>query len=149
MSWKRRLRNTIVGGLAVLALAQLVPCGHDHSNPPITREPAWDKPETRALAKRACFDCHSNETRWPWYSYVAPVSWFVGGHVDEGRRALNFSEWDHPSKHAGKASHEVETGGMPLTSYLLLHGDARLGDAERDQLIHGLAATFGDGHRSP
>jgi len=142
MSWKRKLRDALVGGLAALALAQLVPCGHHHTNPPVTKEPAWDRPETRALAKRACFDCHSNETTWPWYSYVAPVSWFVVGHVDEGRAAVNYSEWDHPSEHASKAGREVKTGGMPLTSYLLLHGEARLSDAERDQLVRGLDATF-------
>jgi hypothetical protein len=64
------------------------------------------------------------------------------GHVDDGRSALNFSEWDHPSKHAGKASREVKTGGMPLTSFLLLHPEARLSTTERDALVHGLDATF-------
>jgi mono/diheme cytochrome c family protein len=142
MSWKRKVRNVVVGGLAVFAVAQLLPCGRNHTNPAVTGEPAWDKPETRALAKRACFDCHSNETTWPWYSHVAPISWFVQGHVDDGRRALNFSEWDHPSKHAQKAGREVKNGEMPLSSYLLLHPEARLSDAERDQLIKGLDATF-------
>src|SRR5215216_1353338 len=82
----------IVGVLFVVL--QLVPYGRRHDNPPTTREPAWDDPTTRALAVRACFDCHSNETRWPWYSYVAPVSWLTQRDVDEGRRELNFSEWD-------------------------------------------------------
>ena len=141
MRWKP-IRNVLVGGLALFALAQVAPCGHSHTNPPVTGEPHWDTPETRALAKRACFDCHSNETTWPWYSYVAPVSWFVVGHVDDGRRALNFSEWDHPSKHARKASREVKTGDMPLTSFLLLHPEARLSTSERDALVHGLDATF-------
>ena len=61
----------------VLVAIQLVPYGRDHRNPPVTQEPRWDRPETRALAMRACFDCHSNETVWPWYTYVAPVFFAV------------------------------------------------------------------------
>ena len=53
----------------------IVPFGHSHTNPPVTKEPAWNSPDTRALVQRACFDCHSNQTTWPWYSHVAPVSW--------------------------------------------------------------------------
>ena len=63
--------------LAAVVVMQLVPYGRDHSNPPVTAEPNWDSPETRALFKRACFDCHSNETVWPWYAYVAPFSWWT------------------------------------------------------------------------
>ena len=75
-----------VGGFVVLVvvlfgLIQLVPV--QRTNPPVVAEPPWDSPETRALAVRACFDCHSNETVWPWYAYVAPVSWLVAHDTDE------------------------------------------------------------------
>ena len=69
--------------------------------------------QTRALAQRACFDCHSNETKWPWYSTIAPVSWLVQRDVEEGRRGLNFSEWGRPHKEANEAASSVEKGEMP------------------------------------
>jgi mono/diheme cytochrome c family protein len=74
--------------LGTLGAIQLVPYGRDHINPQVTQESRWDSARTRALAARACFDCHSNETVWPWYSNVAPVSWLIQRDVDEGRRAL-------------------------------------------------------------
>ncbi len=58
-------------------LLQIIPYGHNHTNPPIVEEPAWDSPQTRAVVKKACFDCHSNETVWPWYSNIAPLSWLI------------------------------------------------------------------------
>jgi mono/diheme cytochrome c family protein len=128
--------------LAVLAI-QLVPYGHDRVNPPVTAEPAWDSPETRALAKQACFDCHSNETEWPAYSKVAPVSWLIQHDVTEGRSKLNFSEWQRPQKDAGKAREEVIGGDMPPPMYKIMHAGARLSDADRDRLARGLAATVG------
>jgi hypothetical protein len=130
----------LIGGLLVI---QLVPYGRDHDNPPVVAEPAWDSAQTRELAVRACFDCHSNETVWPWYSNVAPVSWLVQRDVDEGREHLNYSEWNRPQE--GEESAEtVREGSMPPTSYLLTHPDARLSDAELAALTDGLAATFGD-----
>jgi len=128
--------------LAGFLLLQLVPYGRDHTNPPVVAEPAWDSPRTRALAVRACFDCHSNETRWPWYSWVAPVSWAVQRHVDEGRAKLNWSEWG-PRREGEDAAETVEKGSMPPSWYPFLHLDARLSEVERRQLIDGLLATFG------
>jgi hypothetical protein len=142
LRWRGVLRLAFsVGGL--LALAQLVPYGRDHENPPVAAEPAWDQPSTRALAVRACFDCHSNETRWPWYSRLAPTSWLVQNHVDEGRDTLNFSQWNRRYEEAHEASEAVLAGSMPPPSYLLLHADARLQPAERTALAHGLDATLG------
>ena len=129
--------------VALFLIAQVIPYGRAHTNPPVVAEPAWDSPATRALAKRACFDCHSNETTWPWYSHVAPTSWFLQSHVDEGREHLNFSEWNKPYRAAGKASREVKSGGMPLSSYLLMHPEARLSDAEKVELERGLDASLG------
>lgn len=118
--------------------------GRAHTNPPVREEPAWDNVQTRQLVERACFDCHSNETEWPWYSHVAPVSWLVQYDVDEGRAALNFSEFDRPQDEAHEAAEEVEEGEMPLPIFLITHPDARLSDAERAQLIQGLRATLGE-----
>jgi hypothetical protein len=85
------------GGLVgIFILIQFIPVSHD--NPEVTQEVQWVSTETRALAQSACFDCHSNETIWPWYSYVAPASWFLIHHVEDGRRRLNFSEWDQPNE---------------------------------------------------
>lgn len=135
--WKSLLITAPLVVLGLLLVAQLVPYGRDHTNPPVVAEPTWDS-TTRALAERACFDCHSNQTRWPWYSHVAPTSWFVQNHVDEGRRALNFSEWNRRDSAAGEAAEEVREREMPPRSYVLMHPDARLTDAEREQLARGL-----------
>ena len=132
-----------LGVLGTLLAIQLVPYGRDHSNPPVTREPTWNTPETRALAKQACFDCHSNETKWPAYASIAPASWLVQHDVDEGRAVLNFSEWTRPQEEAKEASEEVLEGEMPPTAYTLVHAHARLNAADRDRLAQGLARTLG------
>jgi hypothetical protein len=129
--------------LAVVVLIQLVPYGRNHENPPVIAEPAWDSPTTRALAQRACFDCHSNETVWPWYSNVAPLSWMVQEHVDEGREYLNFSEWNRPQEEAGESGETVAEGEMPIPNYLWLHPEAALTPGEKTALIAGLNATLG------
>ena len=131
----------VIAGLFILI--QLLPYGRDHDNPPTTQEPAWDSPKTRELAKRACFDCHSNETRYPWYSHVAPVSWLLAEHIEDGRRHLNFSEWHRMQKHAGEAAEMVEEGEMPLNEYVLLHKEADLNPEEKAALISGLTRTLG------
>lgn len=135
-----------LGVVALLAAIQLVPYGRAHGNPPVVQEPRWDKPETRALAVRACFDCHSNETQWPWYANVAPMSWLVQRDVDEGREALNFSEWQRTYKEAGESAETVSEGEMPLQTYVLMHSAARLTLAERRALADGLTATLGSAH---
>jgi hypothetical protein len=116
---------------------QLVPYGRNHANPRVTGEPQWDRPETRALAARACFDCHSNETVWPWYSHVAPVSWLIQRDVREGRRKLNYSHWDRGQDAAAESVKSVRKGEMPPWFYALAGSDARLTSAERDNLIGG------------
>jgi hypothetical protein len=131
------LVRILLGVIAVGVLIQLVPFGRQHANPPVVQEPAWDSPQTRDLAKRACYDCHSNETVWPWYSVVAPVSWLNQRDVNEGRQHLNFSEFNQPQRHAGHVVEEIRTGDMPLWFYLPLHAAARLTDAEKRALIAG------------
>lgn len=137
---KRFLRIGGIVLLALLILIQFIPI--DRTNPLVTREVKWDSADTRALAQRACFDCHSNETVWPWYSYVAPISLRVADHVEEGRTVLNFSAWDQPNKDFDEIEKEVNEGGMPLSDYLLMHSEAKLTDAEKEQLLAGLQATM-------
>ncbi|MEP6538305.1 MAG: heme-binding domain-containing protein [Bryobacteraceae bacterium] len=129
--------------LLVVVLIQLIPFGHTHTNPPVTREPAWNSPQTKELFHRACFDCHSNQTTWPWYSYVAPMSWLVQHDVNGGRRHLNFTEWDRKQRHAKDVSEQVKIGEMPPWFYVPMHAGAKLSDAEKQALIDGAAKTLG------
>lgn len=148
MNVRKFLLVVIAALAAVFLLLQLVPYGRAHDNPPVVAEPSWDSPQTRELAARACFDCHSHETDWPWYSNIAPVSWLTARHVEHGREHLNFSDWNQSHDEHGHEEHDAEEmsevvleGEMPLRSYLLTHPEARLTDAERAALAEGLAAT--------
>jgi len=144
---RKIIKLTLLGTLGLLLLIQVVPYGRDHSNPPVIQEPSWDSPRTRELAVRACFDCHSNETRWPWYAHVAPVSWLLQWDVDEGRRIVNFSEWHRTYEEASESAETVIEGEMPPWYYLPLHPSAKLSSEEKQELIRGLTATFGSaGH---
>ena len=118
--------------------------GRNHTNPPVRMEPPWDSPDTRDLAVRACFDCHSNQTVWPWYSSIAPFSWLVQSDVDEGRKKVNYSEWDRPQEEAEDSAETVQEETMPPWYYAILHPQAKLSSAERQALIRGLVATFGE-----
>ena len=146
---KRIVTIAIVSVVALLLLIQLIPI-RPQPNPPVLAEPAWDHPETRALAQRACFDCHSNETVWPAYSYVAPVSWLVVRDTLEGRGELNFSEWGVTQSNGrepreikpDKLRREIASGSMPPRIYLITHPEARLTNAEKQQLIDGLIASL-------
>jgi hypothetical protein len=123
----------------LILVAQIVPFGGEQTNPPVQAEPQWDSPLTRSLAVRTCYDCHSNETVWPWYSKIAPASWIVRGDVNQGRRELNFSEWHRRQKEAGEAAKVVRSGAMPPWYYPA----PALSDSERQALIQGLEATLG------
>jgi hypothetical protein len=136
------MRNVVKWGIVILCapivLIQLV--RPDRANPPV--DPARSvvaaahvPPNVAAILERSCYDCHSNETRWPWYSNVAPVSWFVSDDVAEGRRQLNFSEWsDYPADEAAArllyVGAVVRSGAMPLPKYLRVHPEARLSEAD-------------------
>lgn len=131
-----RLRRAALAIVAVLVLIQLVPV--DRANPPAEDEvPA--PPEVRAVLKRACYDCHSNETVWPWYSRVAPVSWLIARDVREGRDEANYSTWSRydakrQAKILKKSWKEVEEGEMPPWFYVPLHPEAALGEQDRAAL---------------
>ncbi|HVV44615.1 MAG TPA: heme-binding domain-containing protein [Bryobacteraceae bacterium] len=138
----RLLGKITIGLILTGALMQLVPFGREHANPAVVQEPAWDSPRTRALAKRACFNCHSNETDWPWYSNIAPVSWLTQRDVDQGRSHLNFSEWNDPLGQADDAGGEIASGNMPPSFYLPLHPEANLTDEEKKALVRGLQKSL-------
>jgi hypothetical protein len=136
-------RSWIVVGFVVVAfvIIQLVPYGRDHTNPQVVAEPTWNAPQTRALTVRACYDCHSNQTVWPWYTNVAPVSWLVRRDVDDGRRKLNFSIWDPPPRPPRALARTIQRGEMPPSYYSILHPESQLSQSEIRDLIQGLEAT--------
>ena len=138
------MRRKLNLGLGVVALVlvglQFIPV--NRSNPPITDEVNWNSEETRELAKKACFDCHSHETIWPWYSYVAPVSFMIAHHANHGREYLNFSDWSQPNEDFDMIKKVIDEGEMPLWNYLLVHSDAKLTPEETEALLSGLYETY-------
>ncbi len=141
---KGLLPKALLGLIVLFGLIQLIPV--QRTNPPVTQSIAWDSDQTRTLASRACTDCHSNETRWPWYSYVAPASWLMIRNVNEARRELNFSEWDKVSagrraKLGGELEEQIVEGKMPDPMYVPAHPESNLSEAEKQQLIAGLKAS--------
>ena len=136
------VKKIVLWGVVIIlvgfGLIQLVPYGRDHTNPPVVEEPDWDSSQTRDLAVRACFDCHSNETVWPWYSKIAPVSWLVQRDVDQGRDHFNLSDWEQRPAPGRLMAEAVREGEMPPWFYLPLHPEARLSDAEKEALAQGL-----------
>jgi hypothetical protein len=134
-----RPRNLLIAALGLFVLIQLVPVWPAQTNPPARAERAWANQEARAVARRACFDCHSNQTVWPLYSKVAPASWLITYDVLKGREELNFSEWGVIADEPGEAGEEIaealREGEMPPRAYTLLHPEAKLSVAEQLLLI--------------
>jgi mono/diheme cytochrome c family protein len=140
----RWIRWGVLGVLAVFVLIQFVPYGRDHANPSVTQAAAFAPGPGLELARGACFDCHSNETEWPWYTNIAPSSWLVQRDVDEGRASLNFSEWDRPQGEPDEMIEVIRDGDMPPTSYTLIHPEARLSDADRATLLAAMRRMLRD-----
>jgi hypothetical protein len=134
----RRIEMIVAACAVVLVLMQLVPMSR--TDPPITQDVAAPA-QVESILRRACYNCHSNETRWPWYAHLAPVSWLVIRDVDRGRKHINFSTWDKYAddpetvirklRNIDKVMHD---GSMPLWYYLPAHSEARLSDADRQVL---------------
>ncbi len=139
-----KLTRYLLAGIGLFGLMQVIPYGRNHTNPPKLAEPEWDSPETRDTFFRLCRDCHSNETSWPWYSFVAPASWLVQYDVDEARSHLNVSEWGRGKQHGEDAAQMIQDGEMPPSYYVALHSEARLTPSELEQFIKGLQRTFGE-----
>ena len=113
-----------IGAFALCVIIQLFPAWRWQTNPALQSQPKWDSPQTQALAQRACFDCHSNQTTWPWYAYVAPASWLITRDVIEGRRELNFDDWQTALAKTDRfpldqrIQRKVSRGDMPPNYYL-------------------------------
>jgi mono/diheme cytochrome c family protein len=140
---RRRIVLIVVGVIVVVfGLLQLVPYRVD--NPPVQQGPKWDSARTLALARAACFDCHSNETRTQWWEDVAPGSWWITNHVRDGREALNFSECTGKGGEAGDASETVRNASMPPGYYTWfgMHANAKLSASQRKALADGLSASL-------
>lgn len=135
-------KKILLGLVLFLILAQFVRI--DKTNPPvvevndilnITSAPE----EVRVMMKNACYDCHSNETKYPWYMEIAPISWWTKGHVNNARESLNYSEWasfpEDAKKHKLEESAlKVRKKWMPISSYLIAHPEARISEEERETL---------------
>lgn len=134
--------RTVLVAAAIFVVIQFVPYGWAHDNPPVVNGAPWPDAESEHIARVSCYSCHSNETDWPAYSYVAPMSWLVRYDVDQGRDEFNFSDWDPDDAH--DAIEMIEDGRMPLDRYVLIHRNARLTDSERDTLIAALETMSGD-----
>ncbi len=134
-----------IGGAALLGAIALQFTNPRHLNPGVV--PGHDvlatnapPSEVAALLKNGCYDCLSSETKWPWYSYIAPISWSLVGHVNDAREMLNFSEWPHDDPHKARKKWKriadaVDANEMPLPSYVLIHRESRLNADQRKQLI--------------
>jgi hypothetical protein len=143
MAIKRFIKLFVIMMIMILIVIQFIPV--TYTNPPVINEPNWDSPQTRSIAVRACFNCHSNETDLPWYSTIAPVSWLIYNDIGDGRKDMNFSEWKLKSNKAEHLNDEIKEviseGKMPPWYYLPLHPEAKLTADEKKMLIEGLQRT--------
>ena len=135
------LRGVLLGTGLIFVVLQFFTV--ERTNPPVISD-VQAPDDVMQILHAACYDCHSHETRWPWYSYVAPVSWWVVDHVEHARGDLNFSEWPafdfEAQEHALQDIHEqITKGEMPLKSYMRMHPQARLDQAQRDLLLRWAA----------
>ncbi len=143
---KNRKKFILIGiviFLIVFITIQFIPSSLSHENPQVTGEPKWNSEETRITFFKACADCHSNETKFPWYSNVAPISWVIESDVLSGRKHFNVSEWDRKAENGNDAAEEVQHGSMPTGLYLIMHSKANLNALEKKKFVEGLTATFG------
>lgn len=137
------LKRILIGLLIVLVILQFIQppknIGHAQTATDITH--VVPVPDTvMALMKIACYDCHSDSTRYPWYNHITPVNWWLKNHVDEGKRNCNFSHYAEGSykrkiKRLEETAEQVEKHEMPISSYLWIHKDARLNDVQRKMII--------------
>ena len=135
---KKWLRLAGVAAAVALIALQFIPI--DRTNPPARGQPPAS-PEVQAILRRACYDCHSNETNWPWYSRVAPASLLMSRDVKEGRREVNFSTWENydarrRARKLNEIAKEVREGDMPPWYYTPIHPDAKLSAADRELIIN-------------
>ncbi|MGH9210403.1 MAG: heme-binding domain-containing protein [Acidimicrobiales bacterium] len=131
------LRVAAIGAVVLVAM-QFVPYGWHHPNPPVVQDASWPDDASASIARDSCYDCHSNETNWPIYSYIAPMSWLTRRDVEDGRDELNFSRWDEDAGEADDAIDSILEDSMPPGRYTLVHRGASLSDDEVDRLVAAL-----------
>ena len=141
MRMKKALIITVIIGLALFVLIQFVPI--NRNNPPTISEPNWSSPEARTLVLKNCGQCHSNNTEWPWYSYIAPASWLINFDVVRGREEFNFSDWNNSPGYIGDLVEAINEGEMPPIQYTLFHPGAKLDAQEKQALIDALTSSLG------
>lgn len=140
---KKNLIWKLLGAVAVLLLLiQLIPFGHDHTNPPVISEPNWSSPEARTLVKQHCFQCHSNETEWPWYTNIAPGSWLISYDVIAGRGKFNFSDWKNNPGELDEMIGAINEGEMPPIQYWVFHPSSKMNDQQKQDLIKALESSL-------
>lgn len=138
---RRRLSRFVVVVAVLFLVIQAIPYGHDHGTLATTKRASFPAGD-RALMAGACMDCHSNETQWPWYSNVAPVSLLVVRDVKGGRERLNFSQWDRPQPSLDEVLRAVRRESMPPWQYKTIHGRARLSAAERGRVEAAIRSAY-------
>ncbi len=144
MAERITFKRVALGLVALFLLIQLVPYGRDHKNPPVVKATRWTSPAGAKLATESCYDCHSNKTKWKWYSHVAPISWLVANDVKGGRENLNFSDWSRGQPELKEIREAIASGEMPPRQYTLAHPGSKLSNLEKNRLKDQFNTLYGD-----
>ena len=138
---RKSILPILAASLLGLLLIQLIPFGHTRTNPPTVAEPSWSSGQARTLVKEHCFQCHSNETQWTWYSNIAPGSWLIAMDVIEGRQRFNFSDWKHKPGELDEMVGAIQSGEMPPIQYWIFHPGSRMNAQQKQELIQALETS--------
>jgi mono/diheme cytochrome c family protein len=139
---KKHFWKLVAAAIGLLLLIQLIPFGHNRTNPPVVSEPNWSSPEARALVKEHCFQCHSNETNWTWYANIAPGSWLITYDVIAGRNQFNFSDWNNNPGELDELVGAIQEGEMPPIQYWLFHPNSKMNTQQKQDLINALESSI-------
>lgn len=132
----------VAGAIGLFLLIQLIPFGHNRTNPPVVSEPNWSSPAARALVKEHCFQCHSNETNWTWYANIAPGSWLIAYDVIEGRDQFNFSDWNNNPGELDEIIEVIQDGEMPPIQYWIFHPNSKMDAQQKQELIDAMNSSL-------
>lgn len=132
----------VAGAIGLFLLIQLIPFGHNRTNPPVVSEPNWSSPAARALVKEHCFQCHSNETNWTWYANIAPGSWLIAYDVIEGRDQFNFSNWNNNPGELDEIIEVIQEGEMPPIQYWIFHPNSKMDAQQKQELIDAMNSSL-------
>lgn len=144
----QKTKYILITLIALFLIIQLIPV--DRENPYIeSNAEIKTSPEVKNILKKSCYDCHSNQTNWPFYSYIAPISWLVSSDVSDGRKHLNFTEWNNLSpekivKIKSEIEEEISEDEMPLPSYTFIHSDAKLSAEQKNILKNWINVNKND-----